>query len=102
VKPSAERFRQSDAVLRSLIESPQGIVIFALDAHYRYLAFNQNHARTIERIWGAQVGVGVDMLSLIGRDDDRAKARTNFDRALAGESFTLVEEYGDASMERRF
>jgi signal transduction histidine kinase/CheY-like chemotaxis protein len=102
VKPSAERFRQSDAVLRSLIESPQGIVIFALDAHYRYLAFNQNHARTIERIWGAQVGVGVDMLSLIGRDDDRAKARTNFDRALAGESFTLVEEYGDASMDRRF
>jgi signal transduction histidine kinase/CheY-like chemotaxis protein len=42
------------------------------------------------------------MLSLIGRDDDRAKARANFDRALSGESFTLIEEYGDASKDRRF
>ena len=99
---SAERFRQTEAVLRSLIESPQGIVIFALDRQYRYLAYNQNHARTMQQIWGAQVGVGVDMLRLIGRDDDRAKARANFDRALSGESFTLVEEYGDTRMERRF
>ena len=99
---SAERFRETEAVLRSLIESPQGIVIFALDRQYRYLAYNQNHARTIQQIWGAQVAVGVDMLGLIGRDDDRAKARANFDRALSGESFTLVEEYGDAKKERRF
>ncbi len=99
---SAQRFRQTDAVLRSLIESPQGMVIFALDDQYRYLAYNQNHARTMQQIWGAQIGVGVNMLSLIGREDDRAKARANFDRALAGESFTLVEEYGDTRMERRF
>ncbi len=99
---SAERFRQPEAVLRALIESPQGIVIFALDRQYRYLAYNQNHARTMLQIWGAQVGVGVDMLSLIGRDDDRAKARSSFDRALAGENFTLIEEYGDARMDRRF
>lgn len=78
------------------------MVIFALDRQYRYLAYNQNHARTIQQIWGAQVGVGVDMLELIGRDDDRAKARANFDRALAGESFTLIEEYGDTQLERRF
>jgi signal transduction histidine kinase/CheY-like chemotaxis protein len=99
---SAERFRQTDAVLRSLIESPQGIVIFALDRQYRYLAYNENHARTMQQIWGAQVAVGVDMLNLIGRDDDRQKARAGFDRALAGESFTLIEEYGDTRMERRF
>jgi two-component system, cell cycle sensor histidine kinase and response regulator CckA len=83
------------------MESPQGIVFFALDRQYRYLAYNQNHARTMQQIWGAQVAVGVDMLSLIGREDDRRKARAGFDRALAGESFTLIEEYGDARMERR-
>jgi PAS domain S-box-containing protein len=102
VTASAQRFRQTDAVLRSLIESPQGIVIFALDDQYRYLAYNQNHARTMEQIWGARVAVGVNMLSLIGREDDRVKARENFDRALSGESFTLIEEYGDTRMERRF
>jgi signal transduction histidine kinase/ActR/RegA family two-component response regulator len=102
VTASAERFQQPEAVLRALIESPEGMVIFALDRQYRYLAYNQNHARTMKQIWGVQIGVGIDMLSVIGRDDDRGKARANFDRALAGENFTLIEEYGDARMERRF
>jgi signal transduction histidine kinase/CheY-like chemotaxis protein len=76
--------------------------VFALDRQYRYLAYNQNHAHTMRRIWGAEVGVGVDMLQLIGRDDDRRKARACFDRALAGESFTSIEEYGDSAKERCF
>jgi two-component system cell cycle sensor histidine kinase/response regulator CckA len=97
-----KRFQQTEAVLRSLIESPPGMVIFALDLQYRYLAYNQNHARTMQQIWGVQVSVGLNMLELIGREDDREKARASFDRAFAGESFTLVEEYGDTRMERRF
>ncbi len=96
-----KRFRQTEAVLRSVLESPPGMVIFALDTEYRYLAFNQNHARTMQQIWGVRIGVGLNMLELIGRDDDRAKARLNFDRALAGASFTLIEEYGDTRMDRR-
>ncbi len=95
------RFLQSEAVLRAVIESPQRIVIFALDRNYRYLAYNQNHARTMHQIWGVDIGVGANMLELIGRDDDRAKAQVNFDRALAGESFTLIEEYGNTERKRR-
>ncbi len=98
---SERHFRKPRAVLRAILESPQGIVIFALDERYRYLAFNQNHARTMKLIWGVDIHVGDCMLDLIGRDDDREKARRNFDRALAGESFTIVEEYGDESMHRR-
>jgi two-component system cell cycle sensor histidine kinase/response regulator CckA len=41
------------------------------------------------------------MLALIGRDDDRERARRNFDRALAGESFSRIEEYGDEQLSRR-
>jgi PAS domain S-box-containing protein len=92
---------QSQAVLRAILESPQDIVIFALDRGYRYLAFNENHARTFKHIWGVDIQVGDDMLALIGWVDDREKARRNFDRALAGESFTLIEEYGDERMQRR-
>lgn len=102
VAEASGRFHQSEAVLRALIESPRCIVIFALDRQCRYLAYNDNHARTMQQIWGVNVSVGANMLDLIGRDDDRAKARVNFDRALSGESFTLIEEYGDTRMERRF
>ncbi len=96
-----DRFQQPEAVLRALIESPQKIVIFALDRQYRYLAFNENHARTMLRIWGVQISVGANMLQLIARDDDRQRARANFDRALAGESFSVIEQYGDTRMDRR-
>lgn len=96
------RFQQPEAVLRAVLESPQRIVIFALDRQYRYLAYNKNHARTMKQIWGVEIHVGLCMLDVIGRPDDRAKAQVNFDRALAGESFTLVEEYGDTRIDRRF
>ena len=88
-------FRETEAVLRSVIESSPGVAVFALDAQYRYLAYNQNHARSMRQTWGVRIGVGQNMLELIGREDDRAKARVSFDRALNGESFILLEESGD-------
>lgn len=92
---------QPQVLLRAILESPPGIVIFALDTEYRYVAFNENHARTMKHIWGADIEVGLSMLDFIARDDDRNKAQRNFDRALQGESFTLIEEYGDERMNRR-
>ncbi|GAB4206573.1 MAG: hypothetical protein OHK0022_33790 [Roseiflexaceae bacterium] len=83
------------ALLSAIIESPRDIVIFALDRDYRYLAFNTNHQRTIRHIWGVDIQIGMCMADIIGRAGDRAKAVENFDRALAGEAFTLVEEYGE-------
>jgi len=97
-----ERLSRSEAILRAVVESPRSIVIFALDREYRYIAYNENHARTMRQIWGVQVSVGTNMLELIGREDDRTRAQLNFDRALAGESFTVIEEYGNTEMERRF
>lgn len=93
---------ESQAVLRAILESPKDIIIFALDRGYRYIAFNENHRRTIKAIWGVDIRVGQHMLDVIGREDDRTKAKCNFDRALAGESFTVIEEYGDERINRRY
>lgn len=84
----------TEALLRAILESPQRIVIFALDRDYRYLAFNENHRKTMASIWGAQIELGRSMLEYIQRDDDRQRAQRNFDRALAGEHFVLTESYG--------
>src|SRR5258708_33507331 len=95
-------FQEPQAVLSAVLESPRGIVIFALDRDCRYLAYNQNHAQTMKAIWGVEIRIGDRMLDLIGRPDDREKARSNFHRALSGESFTIREEYGDEQMQRHF
>lgn len=103
--PSAENLlaslHKSYAILKGIIESPQNAVIFALDRRYRYLAFNRAHQQTMKKIWGVDIALGNNMLDHIKTAADRMKARYNFDRALAGESFILEEEYGDTELERR-
>ncbi|NOZ75921.1 MAG: PAS domain S-box protein [FCB group bacterium] len=82
-------------LLSSIIESPENIVIFALDRDYCYTAFNRNHKQTMKTIWGVDIEIGMNMLTVIKNPGDRKKARRNFDRALAGEQFTLIEAYGE-------
>jgi anti-anti-sigma regulatory factor len=89
-------------VFRALIDSPQNLVIFALDLKYRYLAFNEAHRQVMKQIWNVDIYVGQNMLTdVVGRDDDRAKAKIQFDRALSGEHFVIVDDYGDDNFSRR-
>jgi len=93
---------QKSALLKSVLESPQNVVIFSLDANYCYTEFTQSHSVTIKQIWGKDIGVGMNLLDIISDPADRAKAKRNFDRVLQGESFLLVEEYGDATWLRTY
>ena len=94
--------KRAEILLRSMIDSPQTIIIFALDRNFRYLAFNSNHLQTMKAIWGVDIRPGMNMPDVIGIEDDRMKAQRNFERALSGEHFTLAEEYGDDTLDRRF
>ena len=102
LQQSEERYRQAYDLMQGVIESPKDVVIFAIDREYRYIAFNKNHQLTMEHIWGARIEVGATMLDYIKDSADRVKAKLNFDRTLAGESFTLIEEYGDSLLDRRW
>ena len=66
------------------LESPKGIIIFSLDREDRYTVFTRTHAQAMQAIWGKEIKVGMSMLDCIGSEDDKEKAKRNFDRALAG------------------
>ena len=97
-----EALKDSYAILKGVVESPRDVVIFALDRQYRYIAFNENHRRTMKRIWGVDIALGISMPEYIRNPEDCKKAVINFDRALSGESFTVYEKYGDTVLERRW
>jgi len=97
-----ESLRRSEILLRSMIDSPQSIIIFSLDLNYQYLAFNARHQETMRAIWGVDIRSGMNMLEVIGYKSDREKAQENFNRALSGENFSLIEEYGDDALGRKF
>jgi PAS domain S-box-containing protein len=102
LRQAQQKYRQAYKLLQEVIESPRDVVIFALDKHYHYIAFNENHQHIMERIWGATIEIGSSMLDYIKHPEDVEKAKVNFDRVLAGEAFTTVEEYGDYLAERKW
>jgi len=91
---SKEQARQNNELLRSIMESPKGMIIFSLDPQYRYTAFTVSYKETMKYIWGVDIKVGMNMLDIIHNDGDREKAKHNFDLTLRGEHLILFEEYG--------
>lgn len=83
------------------IENSLSIISFTLDSSYRYISFSSLHQSTMFAIWNANIKNGDCMLDFLS-EEDKIKAKKNFDRALKGESFVLVEEYGDKNIQRFF
>lgn len=79
------------------LKNLNGVIIFSLDAEYCYTAFSDSHRAVMHAIWGVEIEIGQCMLEYLQREDDRNKAKHNFDKVLQGETLILEEEYGDAA-----
>ncbi len=99
---SKEKYKKISLLKNSILESPQGMIFFALDKEYCYMDFSKLHKDTMKELWGVDITVGTNMLQLIANKDDREKAKHNFDSALQGKSFVNEEEYGSEQLKRTF
>ncbi len=93
---SAEKKIRSDHILlQACLDSPEDMMILALDRRYNYLTFNAFHQRTMLQSYGVKVKLGMNILECITNKEDIIRAKANYDRALAGESHHTIEEYGE-------
>ncbi len=99
---SEAKYKKLSLLKKVILESPEGIVIFALDKNYCYIDFTLPHKQTMKEIWGVDIEIGGNMLDYIKFKPDREKAKKNFDKALKGEQFVFYEEYGDEKFKRTF
>lgn len=83
------------------IENSLSIISFTLDSSYKYISFSSLHKNTMFAIWNANIKIGDCLLDFLS-EEDKIKAKKNFDRALKGDSFVLIEEYGDKNIQRFF
>ena len=102
LKISEEKYRKDLLLLNSIFESPVNIIVFSLDNNYCYSAFTKYHAQTMKAIWGVDIDMGMNMLDIILKKEDREKAKKNFDRVLKDDYFVLTEEYGDDALYRTY
>jgi PAS domain S-box-containing protein len=88
-------------LLAEIVEATRAFVQVA-DVDYRWLALNSAAADEFERIFGVRPKVGASMLELLAdQPEHQAAVKAAWGRALAGEEFTAIEEFGDPARDRR-
>jgi PAS domain S-box-containing protein len=88
-------------LLADIVEGTNAFVQVA-DLEYRWLAINRAAADEFERIFGKRPKVGDNMLDLLAsQPEHQAALRAVWSRALAGEEFTEIGEFGDPARDRR-
>lgn len=89
-------------LLADLVEGTDAFVQ-VVGPDLRWMAVNKAAADEFERIYGVRPAVGASMLDLLAdKPEHRAAVRAIWVRALAGEQFTEVGEFGDPARDRRF
>ena len=88
-------------LLADVIENMTAM-IFVADLELRWLAINRAAADAFEALYGIRPTIGASMLEAFEQmPDQRDHVRRTWARALRGEEFTLVEEFGHPERGRR-
>ncbi|MGN2244130.1 PAS domain-containing protein [Frateuria sp. GZRR33] len=88
-------------ILQQVIDADRAMVQ-VVDLEYRFLAINKASADEFERIFGSRPRRGDSMLDLLAHlPAQQAAVRAIWSRALAGECFVEIGEFGDPARERR-
>ncbi|MBN2049391.1 MAG: PAS domain S-box protein, partial [Spirochaetales bacterium] len=86
------RIHSSEALLKSIMESPRNINVWSVDKDIRYTFFNYNHKNAMKLYWGADIEIGTPLLDYILNEEYARAAQRYYDRVLGGEHITLVDK----------
>lgn len=88
-------------ILAEVIETTD-IFVQVADNGLRWLAINKASADEFERVYGLRPRAGDSMLELLdGQPERRADVEKAWGRALAGESYTMIDKFDDPDQTRR-
>lgn len=88
-------------LLAELVEGTDAFVQ-VIGPDFRWLAINRAAIDEIERIYGVRPRVGASFIELLeGQPEQLAEVRSVWSRALAGEAFTEIGEFGHPDRARR-
>jgi diguanylate cyclase (GGDEF)-like protein len=90
-----EKLELANNLLTTLLEATHEFIVFGLDKEYRYLTFNNRHKEMAKNQWGSDIAIGTRIFDIIDNHHERENLRGFFERVLAGEQFTSIEEYED-------
>jgi len=88
-------------ILADIVEGT-GAFVQVADLDYRWLAINRAATDEFERIFGVRPKVGDSMVDLLAdQPEHQGAVKAVWSRALAGDEFTAINEFGDPARDRR-
>jgi len=94
LKEFNNELEKSNTLFSAILESSPEILVYSIDSSYAYTAFNERHKYSMLRMWGREIQIGMNIFDIINKPEDADRLKQNFDRALSGEYFSVVEEFG--------
>jgi two-component system, cell cycle sensor histidine kinase and response regulator CckA len=94
LRQAHEQLVRATSITTSIIDGTSD-AIAAVDTQFRFLAFNYTYARQFEVLFGASVELGASVLDRLSSPDYRERASAQWNRALSGEQFTVMETLED-------
>jgi PAS domain S-box-containing protein len=88
--------------LRGIIEGSHDLIA-ALDLNFRFTVFNRAYCQEFEAIFGIRIEVGTSLIDALAHfPQEQANAVEIWGRALEGEEFTIIREFGDENRARKY
>jgi len=94
--------QQSQALLGSIMDGTTD-QIAALDLELRFIAFNKAYKAEFFKIFGREIEIGTSLIdALTHLPQEQANVVDLWSRALQGEEFTVIQEFGDRTRARNY
>ncbi|MEO9803989.1 MAG: ATP-binding protein [Reichenbachiella sp.] len=85
-----------------ILNSYDTLIAFSLDTEYRVLTVNRSGNNLLKNMYGKEIQKGECILDFFAKGQSRSLAKEHFDRALAGDSFTVIRPFGDGDSMRYY
>jgi len=83
---------KDNAFLKAVLNSPKDLFVVAIDKHYRYLGFSDSYTAFANEFFKKEVAIGMDVFAILP-EELKPLAKSNYDRALSGESFVVSSNF---------
>lgn len=94
-KLAMEVIKRSQVLLMSSLENLKNTLLLSGDKNYQYLYFNKTQLEVMKHAYNTDIQTGMNILDCITSANDRKSFKTNYDRALKGESFSDIRITGE-------